>query len=292
MNKILYKLAYFFYTFKRYRMLKKALLLQEKKNSVGGIPFSHFESRNSGENLILLHGLLDASFGFRKLIPNLSQKWKLYIPDVPGFGKNKLPMIKFLLHLDIIAQIIYEYISILDLRNVTLVGHSMGGLLSQHLALLDAKKENRISRLVLISPGNHPHPKRDEIRSLLFPRNRQEVLRLLHELYYKNFPDPSPFLQDTLVYEWSLPGYEMLAENTIERENEIFFGKVVKNIKIPTHIIAGENDAITNLSAMQDLHSWIKGSTLDVVPSAKHAIHLEFPEIVAEIINKRGLINS
>ncbi|NBU97571.1 MAG: alpha/beta hydrolase [Spirochaetia bacterium] len=292
MNKILYNLAYFFYTFKRYGILKKVLFLQEKKSSVGGIPFSHFESRNSGENLILLHGLLDASFGFRRLIPNLSKRWKLYIPDVPGFGKSKLPLIKFLLHLDIIAQIIYEFISIKDLRNVTLVGHSMGGLLSQHLALLDAKKENRISRLVLISPGNQPHPQRDEIRSILFPRNRKEVLRLIHELYYKDFPDPSPFLQDTLVYEWSLPIYEMLAENTIEREKEIFIGKAVENIKIPTHIIAGENDSITNLRAMKDLHSWIEGSTLDVVPLAKHAIHLEFPEIVAEIINKRGLLNS
>ena len=273
-------------------MLEKVLHLQEKKNTVGGIPFSHFESRNPGENLVLLHGLLDASFGFRRLIPHLSQRWKLYIPDVPGFGKNKLPMIKFLLHLDIIAQIIYEYISILDLRNVTLVGHSMGGLLSQHLALLDAKKEKRITRLVLISSGNHPHPQRDEIRSILFPRNRKEVLRLLHELYHKDFPDPSPFLQDTLVYEWNLPAYEMLAENTIERENEIFFGKAVEKIKIPTHIISGENDSITNLDSMKDLHSWIKGSTLDVVPFAKHAIHLEYPEIVANIINKRGLTNS
>jgi pimeloyl-ACP methyl ester carboxylesterase len=273
-------------------MLKKIHLLQEKKNSVGGIPFSHFESKNSGQNLILLHGLLDASFGFRRLIPHLSKRWKLFIPDVPGFGKNKLPLIKFLLHLDIIAHIIYEYIRIMDLRDITLVGHSMGGLLSQHLALLDSKKEKRIARLVLISPGNHPHPKRDEIRSILFPRNRKEVLRLLHELYYKDFPDPSPFLQDTLVYEWNLPVYEMLAENTIERENEIFFGKAAENIKIPTHIIAGENDAITNLSAMKDLHSWIEGSTLDVIPLAKHAIHLEFPEIVAEIINKRGLINN
>jgi pimeloyl-ACP methyl ester carboxylesterase len=270
--------------------MKETHSLIEKKNNVGGIPFYHFESKNSGENLLLLHGLLDASFGFRKLIFHLSKSWKLFIPDVPGFGKNKLPNIKFLLHLDIIAQIIYEYIRIIDLRKITVVGHSMGGLLSQHLALLDAKKDQRISRLILISPGNHPHPNRDEIRSILFPRNRKEVLRLLHELYYKDFPDPSPFLQDTLVYEWNLPEYEVLAENTIEREKEIFFGKAVENIKIPTHIIAGENDLITNLNSMHDLHSWIGGSTLDVIQNAKHAIHLEYPEKVAEFINKRGLL--
>jgi pimeloyl-ACP methyl ester carboxylesterase len=292
MKKIFYKLAYLFYTFKRYRVMKETLSLEEKKNDVGGIPFSHFESKNSGENLLLLHGLLDASFGFRRLIPHLSKSWKLFIPDVPGFGKNKLPPIKFLLHLDIIAQIIYEYIRVIDLRKITIAGHSMGGLLSQHLALLDAKNDKRISRLFLLSPGNHPHPNRDEIRSILFPRNRKEVLRLLHELYYKDFPDPSPFLQDTLVYEWNLPEYEVLAENTIEREKEIFFGKAVEGIKIPTHIISGENDLITNLNSMNEIHSWITESTLDVIQNAKHAIHLEYPDKVAEFINRRGLANS
>ena len=269
--------------------MKNELGLIEKKNNVGGIPFTYFENRHTGKNLVLLHGLLDASFGFRRIIPYLSSEWKIFIPDIPGFGKNKLPKISFLLHLDIISKMIYEWFRILNLNDVVLVGHSMGGLLSQHIALQDKREDNRIKKLILLAPGNSPHPKRDEMRSLLFPSNRSEVIRLLHQLYQKDFPDPSPFMQDVLIHAWSSPTYNILTYNTIQRENEIFFGNKVKNIQIPTHLIVGENDKITEISEIKKMNKWIPNSTMDIIKNAKHAIHLEFPLEVAEHINKKGL---
>lgn len=287
MKSTLYKLFYFFYSSRRYKILKKNLLLNEKKINNGGLPFTYFESTKEGKNLMLLHGLLDASFGFRKIIPFL-ENWKILVPDVPGFGKNMLPPISVLWNLDVIATLIYNAIKVLNLREITLVGHSMGGLLSQHICLLDQKGEKRITRLILLSTGNQPSPRRDELRSILFPKNREEVVRLLHQLYHKNFPDPNFFIQDMLVYTWNTKEYELLANNTIERETEIFFGKRAKEIKIPVHLVVGDEDCITDLKSIKQLHNWIKGSTLDIVREAKHALHLEYPEQVADIINKYG----
>lgn len=287
MKSTLYKLSYFFYSSRRYKVLKKNLLLNEKKINNGGLPFTYFESNKEGKNLLLLHGLLDASFGFRKIIPFL-ENWKILVPDVPGFGKNMLPPISVLWNLDVIAKLIYDAIKVLNLREITLVGHSMGGLLSQHICLLDQKGESRIKRLILLSTGNQPSPRREELRAILFPKNREEVVRLLHQLYHKNFPDPNIFIQDMLVYTWNSKEYELLANNTIEREAEIFFGKRAKEIKIPVHLVVGDEDSITDLKSIKQLHGWIKGSTLDIVREAKHALHLEYPEQVASIINKYG----
>jgi pimeloyl-ACP methyl ester carboxylesterase len=287
MKSILYKLSYHFYSSKRYKVLKKNLLLKEKKINNGGLPFTYFESTNEGKNLVLLHGLLDASFGFRKMIPFL-KNWKIIVPDVPGFGKNSLPPISILWNLDVIAKLIYDAIKALNLREITLVGHSMGGLLSQHICLLDQKGEKRIERLVLLSTGNEPSPRRDELKDILFPKNRDEVVRLLHQLYHKNFPDPNYFIQDMLVYIWNSNEYELLAKNTIEREAEIFFGKRAKEIKIPVHLVVGDEDSITDIHSIKKLHSWIKGSTIDIIREAKHALHLEYPEQIANIINQYG----
>jgi len=287
MKAILYKLSYCFYSSKRYNILKKNLLLKEKKINNGGLPFTYFESTNEGKNLVLLHGLLDASFGFRKMIPFL-KNWKIIVPDVPGFGKNRLPSISILWNLDVIAKLIYDAIKVLNLRDITLVGHSMGGLLSQHICLLDQKGEKRIERLILLSTGNEPSPRRDELKDILFPKNREEVVRLLHQLYHKNFPDPNYFIQDMLVNIWNSKEYELLAKNTIEREAEIFFGKRAKEIKIPVHLVVGDEDSITDVHSIKKLHSWIKGSTMDIVREAKHALHLEYPEQIANIINQYG----
>jgi pimeloyl-ACP methyl ester carboxylesterase len=285
MKSILYQLFYSFYTYQRYSHLQKELQLQEKKINAGGLPFFYHERSSTHKPLVLLHGLLDASFGFRKMIPFL-HKWKLIVPDLPGFGKNILPHLSVLWNLDIFARILYGVFQKLDLRDITLLGHSMGGLISQHICLIDQIQDQRIQRLILLSTGNQPNPRREKLRSLLFPKNRTEVMRLLHQLYHKNFPDPSGFIQDMLVSIWNSEEYQLLATNTIQRESEIFFGKKAGEIQVPVHLIVGEEDEITDLQSIQTLQSWIKGSTLDVLPEAKHAVHMEYPEQVANLINR------
>lgn len=288
MKKFLYKLIHFIYEYNRYSQLK-TFGLKETKNDIEGIEFTHFQNNSGSRVLVLLHGLLDSSFGFRRIIPHLDSSWNLYVPDLPGFGKNMLPEISYLYHLDIFSTIVYDWIKVLNLRDIILVGHSMGGLISQHIALLDSKKDRRINKILLIAPGSSPHPDRDTIKAILFPQNRAEVLRLLHELYYKDFPEPSPIIQDTLVSIWNSKGLEFLTKNTIAREKEIFFGDRASEIQIPTYILAGREDKITDMEMMNNLNSWIPNSTLEFIENAKHALHLEHPKLVADFINRRGI---
>jgi pimeloyl-ACP methyl ester carboxylesterase len=259
---------------------------------IGGQKICYHISSKGKNNLLYIHGLLDASFGFRRVIPHLSPNWKLYLVDVPSFGKSKLPPIKFLFQINLFAEMIYESILKLELQEVTLVGHSMGGLISQHIALLDKKsKTPKIKKIVLLSTGNAPHDRRDHVKELLFPANRKDVSRLLKSLYYKEIPEPSYFVKNTLLVGWNSPAYHYLAENTIAKESEIFFAEKAKEISIPTLIVTGEMDEITTLDSMKQLHGWISNSKLVIIPNAKHAIHLETPERVSQEINQFGLEN-
>lgn len=282
----IYKVLYGYFALTRYQVLKKEFGLIESYVDIGGNKVCYFTSQNHGKPLVLIHGLLDSAFGFRKLIPYLDKKYKLFIIDIPGFGKSQLPRVKYLYQVDIFARMIYRTLENLNLQNIVLCGHSMGGLISQHIALLDSHNK-RIEKLILLSTGGIPHPKRDEMRALLFPSEQDEVTRLLQHLYYKETPMPSRLIRKTLVHAWNSLEYKYLAENTIEREHEIFFGKEARKIKIPTTIISGKQDVITSPDSMKTLKSYIKGSKLFLLEHARHAIHLEKPRDISDIINSQ-----
>ncbi len=284
--KVLYEFLYKYFENNRYSYLEKKLQYIPKKVNLGGHFLTCYKSPEKGKPMVFIHGLLDASFGFRKLAPLIKKEYQKFLFDIPGFGRSPLPKIRYLFQLDIFSKMIYTAICRLDLENVTLVGHSMGGLIAQHIALFDKKNPKpKIKKIVLISSGGIPHHKRDEMREILFPKNKKELERLLGYLYFEKFPEPNFLIQSTLVHTWNSIEHKYLAENTIEKEDEIFFGKKAGEIKIPTLILSGNEDEITHPKMMKTLAGYIKKSKLKLIPSAKHAIHLEKPEILAEEIN-------
>ncbi len=281
---MIYKLFFLYYRYTRYKILKDKLGLIPKKIDVGGMKLQLYISKNSGEPIFFIHGLLDSSAGFRKVLEHLDKKFKIYLVDVPSFGKSDSPKEKFFCKLDIYSEMIYESIKILDLKNITLVGHSMGGLIAQHISILD--DSNIVKKLVLLSPGNAPHPKRDEMRKLLFPSSILDFNLLLSKLYFSLKEEPSDFFKKVFMSSIQKKEFDFLAENTIANEEKIFFGKKASEIKIPTKIISGLDDEITTVSQMKKLKSYIKKSKLKFIPSANHAIHLEFAKVVADEINQ------
>lgn len=235
--------------------------------------------------IVFLHGLLDEGFGFRRVIKSmLAVKNPIYVFDLPGYGKSKLPVIKYLFQIDVWSEMFLEAFENLNLKKIRLVGHSMGGLTSLHMALLDRK--NYIDRLFLLSPGGISHPKRDEIRSLLFPKKEKDVLQLLRHLYGEEAPEPSVFLRKTLVSVWNELPNVYLQENTLRRESEIFLNEKLKLVKKPTLILTGEKDEITTVAMMKKMNRYIPKSQLVIFPNLRHAIHLEKPEWVSKEILK------
>jgi pimeloyl-ACP methyl ester carboxylesterase len=266
--------------------MKEKIGLKLNHIDIGGIKTFYFESASYEKPIVLLHGILDASFGFRKIIPYLNLDWKIYAFDIPGFGKSKLPNVPYLYRIDLIVNMLYESFRKLDLKELVICGHSMGGLITQHLALLDQSKDKRIKKIILLSPGNSPNPDRDEIRNILFPKKASEIPKLLAYLYNFNPPELSRFAANVLIHAWNSKEYKFLAENTILAEKEIFFGTKAKGIKVPTLIISGGKDEITTPDSQKKLSRYIQGSKLKFIPDAKHAIHIEYPSIVASYINE------
>lgn len=282
MKDLFYTLVYRYFLWKRYKYLKD-LGFSEKGVDIGKQKIVYQILKNSKIPIVCIHGLLDSAAGFRKLAFYLKENFSVYLLDIPGFGKSKLPLLKHIYHLDLFARMIYDSFQKLDLRNFFLLGHSMGGLLAQHITRLD-KKEKRIKKLILLASGNSPHPRREEMRKLLFPKTKKELEFLFQQLYSKEKPLPNDFIINALLSVWNSQAYHFLAENTIQREKEIFIGKKISEIKIPILFLFGEKDILTTVQDMNQMSSFVKHSRKFIIPNAKHAIHLEFPELVANQI--------
>jgi pimeloyl-ACP methyl ester carboxylesterase len=304
--KFLFRFLFSFFEFQRIRYTKKELNFVSKKVKQGGVEVFFLEKLGNPNlpTLILVHGFLDACYGFRKLVKHLQYPGRILIADLPGYGRSKLPEISYLYQIDTIADLLYEALQECHISSSIMIGHSMGGLICQRLVLKNQKVRSleqkldvestaissqltffSVDGLVLLASGGIPHPKRDEMRSILFPRNFDDIERLLANLYASKFPKPSWILKKTLLSAWDVPCNHYLAANSIRREKEIFFGNKAKEIKIPTLIIGGDGDQLTTVSMMKSYHRWIQNSDLVILPHSKHAIHMEKPELVAHQIN-------
>ncbi|TGK12193.1 alpha/beta hydrolase [Leptospira fletcheri] len=276
------------YVRNKIRYMESELGFRKVYSDVGGHKLFYLKREadsGSKKNLLLVHGLLDSSSGFRKLAPFLRTDYTILLPDIPGFGLSPMPPIRYLYQVDVFADLIYESIREMDLRDLVLGGHSMGSLIAMYIALLDAKREKRIKKLVLLAPGGIPHPKRDEMRELLFPKNFEEIERLFASLYHESSPSLGSFTKKILLSSWNDEPYRFLTRNTLDREAEIFLGKRISEIKLRSIIISGKEDPITYPSMVKKIHGYLKGSDLVWIPSAKHALHIEKAQEVASAIN-------
>jgi pimeloyl-ACP methyl ester carboxylesterase len=105
--------------------------------------------RPNGRAVVLLHGKNFASDYWERTIRALTAKgYRVVAPDQIGFGKSSKPE-HFQFSLHALASQTAALLDRLSLPRVSLVGHSMGGMLAIRFALL---YPGRVERLVLVNP--------------------------------------------------------------------------------------------------------------------------------------------
>jgi len=109
----------------------------------------HVSVFGEGPPLLLLHGLMTASYSFRYLLEPLGRHFTLYLPDLIGAGRSDKPRTSY--GPDDLARSVGEVMRELGIWGAPAIGNSMGGYLLMRLALQDP---SAMSRLVnLHSPG-------------------------------------------------------------------------------------------------------------------------------------------
>ncbi len=115
-------------------------------------------NKKSDEVFLCLHGQPSWSYLYRKMIPKITDKgFRSVAPDWLGFGKSDKPKDQEVYTFDFHRKMMLEFITELDLRNITLVCQDWGGLLGLTIPM---EFPSRFKRLIVMNTmfatGDYP----------------------------------------------------------------------------------------------------------------------------------------
>jgi len=253
---------------------------------------AYIDKGNSTNVLIFIHGLGSYLKAWERNIPKLKDHFRCIAIDLPGYGKSSKQIHSC--EVNFYVEIIHELIEKLKLKNVSLVGHSMGGQITIAYAI---NYPNQISKLVLVAPAGFEKFNNDEIaiiKNIISPeilfKTSDHQIRLNYQINFYKMPaaaesmiedriaikNDEEFLNHCTVVSNSLFG--LLKAPVFNRLNEI---------KIPTLILFGKNDLlIPNKSihkvATEEIallgSSRIKNSKLVLLEECGHFLQYEKPD--------------
>lgn len=230
------------------------------------------ERRGRGQPLLLLYGEegLEPEAPF---VDELARDFEIFMPSPPGFGGSERP--DWIRSLDDIAYIYLDLIEKLALKNVPVVGFSLGGWLAAEIA---TKDDSFISRLVLVDAyGIKMGGPLDRDIADFWCLPSSEVVK-------RKWADPEKGRRDFA----SMPEEKLtIVARNIETLARFCWEPFMHNpmlkrrlhrIKVPTRVIWGEQDGIVSTAYGKAYADAIPGAVLQVIPNAGHLPQLEQPE--------------
>jgi pimeloyl-ACP methyl ester carboxylesterase len=122
-----------------------------------------------GEPVMLVHGWPQHWYEWRGLVPALSQRYRMLMPDLRGLGWTEVARDGYAKH--DLARDLVNVLDALELERVKLVAHDWGGYAGFLMCLLAPERVERYLALNI----NHPWPSRS-------PRNLVHIWRLAYQI--------------------------------------------------------------------------------------------------------------
>ncbi|WP_404452031.1 alpha/beta hydrolase [Virgibacillus necropolis] len=233
----------------------------------------YYEINGNGHPVVLLTGGADVR-NWTFVASLLAEHYKVVAFDGRGTGKSPSPL-EDIDHVEDLLSLLDH----LDIKQATLIGHSMGGQIATEFAL---NYPERVSKLVLLAPG---------LSGFSYSKEFEENMKRIHEaapdidkMVELLLSDPSyrvvtaSLHRDLMVqmlrhhmnrmFEW--PSIEMIWPQppAIERLGEL---------KAKTLLIIGKEDSPDNLRVANYFQKHSDARIIEI-PGADHMVNLTHPE--------------
>ncbi len=104
----------------------------------------------NGPPLVLMHTIRTQLDYFKELVPALKNHYEVYVLDLPGHGQSSILPVEYTEEL--FRKSVSEFITKLDLQDVTLVGESIGGVLA---LTVSTELPNKVAQVVALNPYDY-----------------------------------------------------------------------------------------------------------------------------------------
>lgn len=241
-----------------------------KEITAGGVPLTYLDF-GTGPTILLLHGAgglpVDAPF-----LSGLAAHGRVIAPTHPGFGRAVLP--DWIDSVDDLAYIYLDLLDALDLRDVTVIGTSLGGWLAAEIAV---KSTARIARMVLA----------DAVGIKVSDRYTRDIVDIFAT-------DPDELLALTFHDRSKAPNVMTLPDEALEivarnREASALYlwepyahnpklPRRLHRIDVPVLVLWGEHDGLVTPAYGKAFADLIPGARFELIAGAAHVPQIEQPE--------------
>ena len=256
-------------------------------------PSIAYVDQGSGENTILLvHGLASNSGFWRYAIPELAKYNRVIAVDLPGYGKSQKNAYPY--SISFYAEQIKRFIDELKLKNVVLVGHSMGGQIS---IMFDLKYPGVLKKLVLAAPAGIEEFERGEgdwLRSVMtkngVKNTTEEGIRRNLAMNFYSWSDKWEWMVEERVRMAKAKDFDEFSYTVVRCVNAMLDEPTwnkIENIKTPALIVYGKYDGLIpnmylNPGATSDVFKYavgrIQNLQLHEIDNCGHMLQIEKPD--------------
>ncbi|NOX88865.1 MAG: alpha/beta fold hydrolase [Calditrichaeota bacterium] len=245
-----------------------------------------FRTVGKGQPLIILHGLFGMSDNWMSVGKQLSRYFRVFLLDLRNHGKSPHhPEFDY----PVMVRDLVEFIREQNLKNVNLLGHSMGGKVSMLFALNHPESVNNLI-VADIAPRAYNHPYFKQFLELLLKldvsnlKTRAEADRFLsrqipqtaiRQFLLKNLQRDR---QNRFYWKINLQAVYRNLDRILEavRSERPFTGRAL--------FLRGEfSDYISN-DDFEEIYRLFPKAQIKTVPKATHWVHADAPKLLIENI--------
>ncbi len=251
-----------------------------------------------GPPVLLLHGFGTNGYTWTRWVTELAKSYRVFVVEMKGFGASPTPRDGQYRPQDQ-ALLLHHLVLQNDLRDLTLVGHSLGGsiLLLASLRLFEADP-SRLRKMVLIGAPVGPQAVSPFIRLAGRPWLGRILLRLIPSRFLIKTALKWAYFDRSLVTEAAVEAY---AEPLRRRDGRYALAlsarQVVpgdfkdvphrlRKLTTPTLLLWGEEDPIVPLSAGRRAEGMLPNAALEILPECGHMPQEECPRESLDIVLK------
>jgi 3-oxoadipate enol-lactonase len=240
------------------------------------------EQFGTGPALFLFHSLLSDRASFDAVVPQLSQSFRVIVPELPGFGRSKGVSGGLADVADRMAEAVKDGAGG---DEAIVLGNGYGGFVALQMAI---RHPNIATRLILADCGAaFSEQGREAFRNMAAASKAKGLSAItdvaMRRLFAPEFQAQHPDLMRDRREAFLKTDPEVLRAACIALA-ELDLRPELGQVKVPVLVLVGEHDEATPPPMSHELAAGLPNARLKIIPGCAHVPQLQSPEMFLDAI--------
>jgi 3-oxoadipate enol-lactonase len=235
-----------------------------------------------GPPLVLLHSLLSDRASFDRIVPELSQTFRVIVPELPGFGESEVVSGGLAAVSDRMAGAVNDCA---DGEDVIVLGNGYGGFVALQMAI---RHPNIATKLILADCGAaFSEPGREAFRNMAAASKAKGLSAItdvaMRRLFAPEFQQANPDLMRERREAFLRTDPEVFRA-ACGALAELDLRPQLGQVKVPVLVLVGEQDEATPPPMSHEIAAGLPQARLKIIPGCAHVPQLQAPSAFLDAI--------